>query len=107
MNRLTKLVIILAAVMLLAGPAFGEEGGNPKKGKYLWKKNCKTCHVEGQEGGELSPNSKTQNQWNAFFENDSATEKCKKISGSENDLHDIQHYMHDHAMDSDQPETCG
>ena len=26
---------------------------------------------------------------------------------SEGDLKDIQQYMYDHAMDSDQPETCG
>ncbi len=48
-----------------------------------------------------------QDQWNAFFEakhDGSMAEKCKKFS--QNDLHDIQHYMHDHAMDSDQPETC-
>jgi len=108
MKQITKLVCVLFVVSIFSGMAFAGDGGNPKKGKYLWKKNCKECHVDGQEGGVLSPSGKTQKQWTSFFEKDQSeviNEKCKKFS--ENDLHDIQHYMTDHAMDSDQPETCG
>jgi len=108
LRGIAKIVCVLFIVGLFSTMAVAGDGGNPRKGKYLWKKNCKTCHVEGQEGGKLSPSSKTQNQWNKFFEGDSHApmieEKCMKYS--ESDLHDIQHYMEGHAMDSDQPETC-
>lgn len=103
-----KIVSVLLLVGLFSGVAIAGEGGNPRKGKYLWKKNCKTCHVQEKEGGSLSPSTKTQDQWNTFFESEhdgEIMEKCMKYS--ESDLHDIQHYMYDHAIDSDQPETCG
>lgn len=108
MKKIAKLMCVLFAVSLFAGMAVAGDGANPKKGKYLWKKNCKTCHIDGEEGGSISPSSKTQKQWSNFFEKDQdevIMQKCKKYG--ENDLHDIQHYMNDHAMDSDQPETCG
>ncbi len=113
MKKMTKLIAVLFTFSLFTGIAVAaqhdyDDAANPKKGKYLWKKNCKACHEDGQEGGVLSPSNKTQKQWDRFFEKDQSDtimQKCKKYSGS--DLHDIQHYMYDHAMDSDQPETCG
>ena len=108
LRGIARVVSVLFVAGLFATMAAAGDGGDPRKGKYLWKKNCKSCHVEGQEGGVLSPSSKTQKQWNMFFESDSHSdaikEKCMKYS--KNDLHDIQHYMEGHAIDSDQPETC-
>jgi len=84
------------------------EGGNPKKGKYLFKKHCKTCHVEGAEGGALTPLSKTQAQWDHFFEKNKHAKKPEAIKGlSGKDLKDIQQFLFDHAADSPQPQTCG
>jgi len=113
MKKMTRIIAVLFALGLFSGIAVATEhnyddSANPKKGKYLWKKNCKSCHEDGAEGGVLSPSTKTQNQWDNFFEKNQEQiimEKCKKYG--ENELHDIQHYMYDHAMDSDQPETCG
>lgn len=108
LKSVAQIVSVLLVAGLFSTMAVAGDGANPRKGKYLWKKNCKTCHVEGQEGGKLSPSSKTQKQWNTFFETSHEgpiQEKCLKYS--KGDLHDIQHYMSDHAMDSDQPETCG
>jgi len=106
MKRLNGIILILTLTAFCASLALAAEGGNPKKGKYLYKKNCKTCHVAGAEGGELTPLSKTQAQWDRFF--DQKGENCAKHAGvSGQDVKDIQQFLFDHAADSDQPETCG
>ncbi len=107
MKYAAKFLAILA-VIAVASTAFAVEGGNPRKGKYLYKKSCKTCHVEGAEGGELVPMTKTQSQWKRFFDRDKHKDNPEAWKGlSEGDLLDIHQYLHDHAADSDQPETCG
>ena len=95
--------------MLLSGSAvLAAEGGNPKKGRYLYKKDCKSCHEAGAEGGKLTPLSKTQAQWDRFFDKDKHKAKPEAVKKfSEQDLKDIQQFLFDHAADSDQPETCG
>ena len=106
-----QMVKILACVMLLAftvTAVFAASGGNAKKGKYLYKKNCKVCHGDGTEGKKLTPLSKTQAQWDRFFQKDlhkAKPEVWKQFS--EQDLKDINQFLFDHAADSDQPETCG
>ena len=79
----------------------------PKKGKYLYKKNCKTCHSAEGGGGELTPMSKTMSQWDRLF-------KKKKHKGGkevwekmkDKDLKDINQFLFDHAADSPSPQTC-
>lgn len=101
-----KIMITLLLVAFAASSALAVDGGNPKKGKYLFKKNCKSCHTEGAEGGPVTPLKKTMAQWDRFFS------KNKHPEGvwddfSEKDLLDINQFLFDHAVDSDQPETCG
>jgi len=101
-----KLVMILLIVAFAVSTAVAIEDGNPRKGKYLFKKNCKTCHTEGAEGGEVTPLTKTMEQWDKYFQ------KNQHPGGdwdnfSEQDLIDINQFLFDHAVDSDQPETCG
>lgn len=108
MKRIVKLIACIALVAFAASPALAAQGGNPKKGKYLFKKECKSCHADGTEGKKLTPLSKTQAQWDRFFEKDkhkAKPEVFKKFS--DQDLKDIQQFLFDHAADSDQPETCG
>ena len=67
---------------------------------------CKSCHTEDAEGGVVTPLNKTMSQWDRFFK------KAKHDAGawesfSEQDLLDINQFLFDHAVDSDQPETCG
>lgn len=106
MNFRKLLIIGLVLGAFCVTSALAIEGGNPKKGKYLFKKNCKSCHTEGAEGGQLTPMKKTMSQWDRFF-------KKPKHPGtimndvSEKDLMDINQYLYDHAADSAQPETCG
>ena len=81
-----KIVAIFALVSLLATAAFAVEGGNPKKRKFLYKKNCK---------------------WDRFFRkgHPGPEEAWKNLS--EQELLDINQFLYDHAADSDQPQTCG
>ena len=108
MKNAAKLITIVAIVATATTAAFAVEGGNPRKGKYLYKKNCKVCHVDGAEGGKLTPMDKTQSQWERFFERDKHKDHPDAWANfSEGDLKDIHQYLYDHAADSDQPETCG
>jgi len=101
------LVGLLALVPLTASPA-GQKG-NEAKGKFYFKQNCKSCHVKGAPGGELTPLSKTQAQWQAYFT------KSKHMKGAEpltkyltpEQLNDALTFLYNHAVDSPQPETCG
>jgi cytochrome c5 len=108
MHKLSRLLIALLLVAFAASSVLAAEGGNPKKGKYLFKKHCKTCHVEGGQSEALTPLSKTQAQWDRFFERDKHEKKPEVLEGlSEQDLKDIQQFLFDHAADSPQPQTCG
>ncbi len=106
--KLMKVLIVLMLVVFASTAVLASEGGNSRKGKYLYKKNCKTCHVAGAEGGELTPLSKTQMQWDRFFEKNKHKKNPDAWSKfSDKDLQDVNQFLYDHAVDSDQPETCG
>lgn len=108
MSKLMKVFALFALITFLAAPVFAAEGGNPKKGKYLYKKTCKSCHDEGGEGGKLTPLSKTMAQWDRFFEKDKHQAKPEVLKGlSEQEILDIWQFLYDHAADSSQPQTCG
>ncbi len=51
---------MLALVPLSATPP-GQKG-NEAKGKFYFKQTCKSCHVKGEKGGEITPLVKTQAQ---------------------------------------------
>lgn len=108
MKKTIRILSVLCLAAALSVSAMAAEGGNPKKGKYLFKKNCKSCHVEGAEGGKVTPLSKTMSQWDRFFKKNA--EACiEHVDGklSEQDVKDIHQFLYDHAVDSDQPQTCG
>ena len=75
------------------------EGGNPRKGKHLFKKTCKTCHAADGAGGEVTPMTKTQAQWDRLFDKKKHDEDAWK-GLSEQDLKDVQQFLYDHAADS-------
>lgn len=112
LTRLTVLagVFSLAAFVTLAGAA----GGNPHRGKSLFRSTCKTCHVKGGDAKDLSPLTKTQEQWKRVFKTKkqitTMTDRVKTKTGkdlADADLSDMQLFLVAHAADSDQPETCG
>jgi hypothetical protein len=113
MNKTTKLLTI-SIIAFLIGSFFSvamaaddfTNDGNDRKGKYLYKKNCRTCH-DGSSAAVLSPNSKTQAQWQrsfAKYERLDCIEEWKKRSPK--DLTDIYTYLYNHGYDSPQPATC-
>jgi len=79
-----------------------------KKGKYWFKKSCKTCHGKGAEAGEVTPLIKTIKQWERYFRKDKhyGKETLQDTFDAEQLIH-IQFFLINHAADSDQPETCG
>ncbi|GGY93542.1 MAG: hypothetical protein PWP74_1762 [Shewanella sp.] len=107
MKTKIQLGVLLLATVLAAG-ATAADGGNPKKGKHLYKKECKVCHSKSDAAGELTPMSKTMAQWDRFFDKDKHKAKPEVFQKlSEQDLKDIQQFLYDHAADSAQPQTCG
>ena len=108
MKNTAKILICLMIVVFTASSAFAVKGGNPKKGKYLYKKHCKACHSADSKGGELTPMSKTMSQWDRLFK------KNKHKGGSESwdnmkpqELKDVNQFLFNHAADSPSPQTCG
>jgi mono/diheme cytochrome c family protein len=98
---------LLALVPLSATPA-GQKG-NEAKGKFYFKQTCKSCHVKGEKGGEITPLSKTQAQWQAYFakgKHMKGTEPLTKYMTPEQ-MNDALTFLYNHAVDSPQPETCG
>lgn len=108
MNTVRAPLALLLATVLATSLALAVEGGNPKKGKFLFKKNCKECHITGAACGEVTPLTKTQAQWDRFFESDKHSKNPDAVKNiSPEDMKDIQQFLYDHAADSDQPQTCG
>ncbi len=104
MNMIGCLVVGLA----LATSAYAVDGGNPKKGKHLYKKTCKVCHGQGDVGGEMTPMTKTMSQWDRYFKRNKHKGNPEVFQQlSDKDKLDIQQFLYDHAADSDQPQTCG
>lgn len=100
------LVLVLVTIAIFAvTSAFAE--GNARKGKRVWKKSCRlACHDGAKDGiAALSPVSKTQSQWKALMPK---IKECSAKAGlKDKDVEDMFEYLHSHALDSDQPETCG
>ncbi len=95
----------MAFVAVAAAGAQGSE----TKGKFYFKKNCKTCHAKGAAGGEVTPLTKTQAQWKAYFaagKHNKGAETLGKYLTPEQ-LKDAETFLVAHASDSPQPETCG
>lgn len=99
--------IIMAFLVVSITVAMAEEKGNARKGKYLFRKTCRTCHIEAGSAKELSPVSKTQVEWQKVFDNIDQL-KCKDewAKLSEQDNLDIYEHLYGHAFDSPSPAKC-
>jgi hypothetical protein len=104
-------LLLLAASLVLVplGSLSAGVKGNEAKGKFYFKQNCKSCHVKGEKGGEVTPLTKTQAQWESYFakgKHMKGTEPLTKYMTPEQ-LTDALTFLYNHAVDSPQPETCG
>ena len=108
---ITLALLVLAGMLALLPLSTVSAGqkGNETKGKFYFKQTCKPCHVKGEKGGEITPLTKTQAQWESYFA------KGKHLKGTEpltkymtpEQLNDALTFLYNHAVDSPQPETCG
>lgn len=107
MNRTKWVLTFVALAVLTAAAAFA--GGSENKGKFNFKKTCKPCHTKGATAGEVTPLTKTQDQWQRYFKtgkHNKGSEQLSKFMTPEQ-LTDVQTFLVNHAADSPQPETCG
>lgn len=96
----STVLIVLAAVSM----AFAAEG-NARKGKYLYRQKCRTCH--GATASDLSPSSKTQAEWTKVFAKWESVKCAKEWKGvSAEERTDIFSYLHGYAKDSPTPAKC-
>jgi mono/diheme cytochrome c family protein len=98
--------LALAAALLLVslGPALS--AGNWRKGKYLYRKNCRTCHHPGGEAKDLSPATYKQAKWAELFKQNKIPCKPKWPKLSDKAIADMYAYLHGHAADSPSPAKC-
>lgn len=101
-------IAFIALLCMVTLNALAQEG-NARKGKYLYRSTCRRCHQENAAATPLSPDSKTQAQWERTFkpENYQAL-ACKDewAKHSKEDLTDIFTYLYEHAFDSPSPAKC-
>lgn len=105
-----KVLSILTLAALLAAPLAAEPKGSDTKGKFYFKKNCKSCHVEKGKAAVVTPLSRTQAQWRKVFDAGKHGKTGEGFSpkyGTPEQILDIKTFLINHASDSPQPETCG
>ena len=106
-KKLSVIAISLVFMLVSLGVVMAGDKGNARKGKYLFRKTCRTCHIEDGSAIELSPVSKTQAEWQEVFDNLDKL-KCKEEweKLSESDNVDIYAHLWGHAFDSPSPAKC-
>ena len=104
-------IIALAALYILGltGTVLAEPDGNHRKGKYLFRKSCRSCHIEGGKAKVLEPLTFTMAEWDKVFKPETAAKyPCKpewdKIG--QKDVQDIFTYLYKFAKDSPTPAKC-
>ena len=109
-KRWLSIVLMIAgfvsAVGMAAIAADFTPDGNGRKGKYLYRKSCRSCH-DGTQAANLSPSSKIQADWQKVFAGYEGL-ACKEEWDKQDHtaLNDIYSYMYNHAYDSPNPATC-
>jgi cytochrome c5 len=98
----------LAAIAAVTAPLVAR-GGSDTSGKLFFRQSCKTCHAPRGGAQSLSPLSKTQAQWKAYFAANKHKGGAESLDSAvkPGQAKDIQTFLVNHASDSPQPETCG
>jgi cytochrome c5 len=100
---------VLSPLPVTRAYAVDQQKGSESKGRFYFRQTCKTCHTKGAVGGEITPLNKTQAQWKAYFaagKHAKGKEQLVKVMDALQ-LRDVAAFLHGHAADSLQPETCG
>ncbi len=107
-KKIFAVLMIMVFLLVSIGVVLAADGkGNARKGKYLFRKNCRTCHSENGSAAELSPISKTQADWQKVFDNYKQLEcKAEWDKLSDQDRLDMYEQLYGHAYDSPSPAKC-
>lgn len=113
-----KMIIMSVTAIIIAtqiGIALAMLDGNPRKGRFLYRQECRPCHMDNPihemkeyHAEYMGPDSKRQAEWLEVLENKEQLpcfEHWKDVSQA--DLNDIFTYLHGGAADSPTPERCG
>jgi len=106
-RKIGGMLIVLVFLFVSIGLVMAAGKGNARKGKYLFRKHCRTCHVEGGSAKTLSPIDKTQAKWDEVFKNIdklACGKEWEKLS--EKDRLDMYAHLWGHAFDSPSPAKC-
>jgi len=114
-TTLTKILALVLVALATVVSASAAAKANPRKGKALFKKNCRVCHDGKTEGTPaLQPADLIADQWERSFSDEEDVTECvprvtdkSGVELGEQDLLDIKAYVVDYAADSEQPATCG
>ncbi|MDW7645619.1 MAG: hypothetical protein SCI25_11280 [Desulfuromonadales bacterium] len=63
-----KIAALLMGFVVLAGPALAASDASGGRGRYLFRKECRTCHGSEGRSVALTPQSRTAEEWRAFFD---------------------------------------
>ena len=105
-NKLLVLTLLVIFIIISLGSALAADKGNARKGKYLFRKHCRACHVEGGKAKDMSPIDHKQVEWEAIFTKAEFPCKADWPELSADDVADIYAYMYEHASDSPSPAKC-
>ncbi|MBA3012798.1 MAG: cytochrome c [Proteobacteria bacterium] len=108
-KKLSFILLLIALVVGFASMGFSADKGNSRKGKYTFKKSCRSCHNDTGTAMSLSPDSKTQAQWERVFapgKYEKLVCKDEWVKIPEPDRLDIFAYLHQYAFDSPTPAKC-
>ena len=106
-RKLCATLVVTIFLLASIGLVIAADKGNARKGKYLFRKNCRACHIEGGTAKALSPIDKTQAQWDEVFK-DVDKLACSKewAKLSDKDRLDMYAHLWGHAFDSPSPAKC-
>ena len=113
MKRIMIAALAIVLTVGFIGAAMASGNGNERKGKYTYRNVYKACHERGAVDSArplLSPDTKTQSQWDRVFESKDFDQfSCQQewSTLSQDDLKDIHAYLHAHAADSPSPRRRG
>ncbi len=106
-KKIGSILIIMIFLLVSIGVVMAADKGNARKGKYLFRKNCRTCHSEDGSAKPISPIDKTQAQWEEVFNNIDKLQCSKEWAKlSEKDRTDMYAHLWGHAFDSPSPAKC-
>ena len=103
MKRLISLCLIIGMVLALTSVAYASS----RRGKKVFNKICKSCHVKKSEAGRIKPSDKTMAQWKRFIDKNRHADKDVLDDMSKKDKRNLLKFLREYALDAEEIETCG